>query len=246
VRIAYADPPYPGCAHLYKDHSDYGGEVDHKALVSRLFEEFDGFVLHTSSPALPEVLRYFPLAPVKGKPTWRTMAWVKPFAAFKRNVPVAYAWEPVIVQPCRKPVVTGRCVMRDWVSEPITMKRGLTGAKPFTVCEWAFEVVGAEPTDELVDLFPGTGAVTRAWESWRSSLLVQTLTPPAPEPEERADEDEIEAMPGRDFFVHTRTCQGFCDYGCGVFVCGECGGEWDGRPAQHDCCTGLAPGKGTT
>jgi hypothetical protein len=27
MRIAYADPPYIGCAHLYKDHADYGGEV---------------------------------------------------------------------------------------------------------------------------------------------------------------------------------------------------------------------------
>ena len=29
LRIGYADPPYPGQAHLYKDHPDYGGEVDH-------------------------------------------------------------------------------------------------------------------------------------------------------------------------------------------------------------------------
>lgn len=24
MRIGYADPPYIGCAHLYKDHPDYG------------------------------------------------------------------------------------------------------------------------------------------------------------------------------------------------------------------------------
>jgi hypothetical protein len=24
VKIAYADPPYIGCAHLYRDHPDYG------------------------------------------------------------------------------------------------------------------------------------------------------------------------------------------------------------------------------
>jgi hypothetical protein len=47
VRIAYADPPYPGCAKLYRDHPDYGGEVDHRALVARLQDEFDGWVLHT-------------------------------------------------------------------------------------------------------------------------------------------------------------------------------------------------------
>ena len=69
------------------------------------------------------------------------MAWVKPFAAFKRNVSVAYAWEPVIVKAIRKPVVRGRVVMRDWVSENITLKKGLCGAKPEKVCLWAFEIL---------------------------------------------------------------------------------------------------------
>jgi hypothetical protein len=180
VRIAYADPPYPGCAHLYKD---VAGEVDHAELLSRLESDFDGWVLHTHVPGLRVVL---PMVPESA----RVMAWVKPFAAFKRNVPVAYAWEPVIVKACRKPVVSGRCVMRDWVSAPITMKRGLTGAKPATVCEWAFEMVGAEPGDELVDLYPGSGAVTRAWESWRTSLLVTQLNRPDAEPVATTTEKE--------------------------------------------------------
>jgi hypothetical protein len=162
VRIAYADPPYPGCAHLYREHPDYAGEVDHAALIASL-GEYDGWILHTSSVAIPLLA---PLVPPKA----RWMAWVKPFAAFKANVPVAYAWEPVIVKAARKPVVSGRCVMRDWVRERITLQRGLTGVKPEAVCRWAFEVVGAEPADELVDIFPGTGAVTRAWESWRRQL----------------------------------------------------------------------------
>jgi hypothetical protein len=118
-------------------------------------------VLHTSAPALRDVL---PLCP----PDSRVMAWVKPFAAFKRNVPVAYAWEPVIVKAARKPVVTGRVVSRDYIACPITMQRGLAGAKPDAVCRWVFEVLGADPGDELDDLFPGSGAVTRAWENWRT------------------------------------------------------------------------------
>jgi hypothetical protein len=99
------------------------------------------------------------------------MAWVKPFAAFKRNVPVAYAWEPVIIVPARKQKV-GRLVrpLRDFFSEPITMRRGLAGAKPEAVCWWLFEVLGADPDDDLVDLFPGSGAVSRAWQSWRDAL----------------------------------------------------------------------------
>lgn len=77
----------------------------------------------------------------------------------------------MIVKAARRPVVSKRLTMRDFieeraVKEGITMKRGLTGAKPERVCHWAFEVVGAWPDDDLDDLFPGTGAVTRAWKSW--------------------------------------------------------------------------------
>ena len=81
-RLAYADPPYPGCAHLYKDHPDYGGEVDHAELIERIDRDYDGWLLHTSATALPKVL---PLCP----PEARVMAWVKPFCAFKANVSVA-------------------------------------------------------------------------------------------------------------------------------------------------------------
>jgi hypothetical protein len=159
-RIAYADPPYPGCAYMYKDHPDYDGEVDHKKLAQVLRDNYDGFILHTSSVALRQVLPLFPEKEV------RVMSWVKPFAAFKRNVSVAYAWEPVLIKACRKPVVTKRIVMRDWVSESITLKKGLTGAKPPAVCRWAFEMVGALPSDELDDIYPGTGVVFETWKEW--------------------------------------------------------------------------------
>ena len=187
-RIAYADPPYPGqSAKHYADHPDYAGEVDHLALAEQLCE-YDGWVLHTSSTALYEVLRAVDYAfrDLGGRPC-RVMAWVKPFAAFKRNVSVAYAWEPVIVSPVRKPEVSGRLVMRDFISEPITMKRGLPGAKPEAVCRWCFEVVGAEPTDQLDDLFPGTGAVSRAWEAW----CAQGRLPSESHPVARLEQDRL-------------------------------------------------------
>ncbi len=168
LRFAYADPPYPGCAHLYKGHADYAGEVDHKDLIDRLENEYDGYVLHTSSVALGHVLSCIE-DPHVGI---RVMSWIKPFAAFKRNVSVAYAWEPVIVKAVRKPVVKPGITYRDFFAEPITMKRGLTGAKPEAVCQWLFEVAGCGPDDELHDLFPGTGAVTAAWDAWRAQTRI--------------------------------------------------------------------------
>jgi len=166
MRIAYADPPYPGQARKhYGDHPDFAGEVDHAELIDRLERDFDGWALSTSSTALQDVLSLCP-------PGLRVMAWVKPFAAFKRNVKVAYAWEPVIVRAARpaEPNRIDGLVMRDWIAEGITMRRGLTGAKPERVCWWLFEVLGLQPGDEFTDLFPGSGAVSRAHESWERQM----------------------------------------------------------------------------
>jgi len=168
LRLGYADPPYVNCAHRYRGQADYAGEVDHAALIRHLDAAYDGWVLHAAAtPASIAVLA--PLVEAAGA---RWMAWVKGFAAFKRNVPVAYAWEPVIVEVARRPVVSPRLVMRDWIQESMTLRRGLTGAKPEAVCHWAFEMLGARPDDELDDLYPGTGAVTRAWESWRRKFVL--------------------------------------------------------------------------
>lgn len=172
MRVAYADPPYPGQAKRhYGEHPDYAGEVDHLMLARRLVQEFDGYCLHTSSPALSEVLDCFARVCLDGDMP-RVMAWVKPFAVFKRNVPVAYAWEPILVKAARKPVVSGRITpLRDWMAAPIVLNGGqFAGAKPDLLCRWLFEVMGCESDDDLVDLFPGTGAVTAAWESWRNQM----------------------------------------------------------------------------
>lgn len=165
MRVGYADPPYIGQAKLYKNHADYAGEVDHRALAMKL-AEYDGWVLHASSPTIYQVESHLRAV---GHSDYRVMAWVKPFAAFKRNVPIAYAWEPVFVSPARKPIVRKDMgfAYRDWLDESITLKRGLTGAKPERVVHWLLEAMGAEPDDVFDDMFPGTGAVTRAWETWK-------------------------------------------------------------------------------
>lgn len=173
LRMAYADPPYIGQSHRhYRDHPDYAGEVDHLQLIGRLLREYpDGWALSLSSPS---IFRCLAMCEGHGLKTMdgdiRVMAWVKPFAAFKRNVRVAYAWEPVIVKPARR--LEGAIPTRDYIAEPITMKRGLTGAKPEAVCHWLFAVMGLRPGsgDEMHDLFPGSGAVARAWETFNQQL----------------------------------------------------------------------------
>lgn len=180
MKLRYADPPYLGCCNLYGHFHNEGGQASfdggcwddietHKALL-RHVDEADGWVLHMSVPSLGPILTAVADLGITG---FRTMAWVKPFAAFKRNVSVAYAWEPVLVKPVRKPEVAGRVTMRDYFAEPITLQRGFTGAKPYEVCRWLFEVVGLDPTDELEDLFHGSGAVADAHHRWLSERTLE-------------------------------------------------------------------------
>lgn len=164
MRVAIADPPYIGQSKKhYGNHPDYAGEVDHEALIQRLVADFsDGWALCCSSPSLRYLL---PLCP----PETRVMAWVQPFCAFKINVNPAYAWEPVLVFGGRKRP-REQDTVRDWVSAVITLTRGVSGAKPEAFCFWLFEVLGLQPGDEMVDLFPGSGAVTEAWMRYQRQL----------------------------------------------------------------------------
>jgi hypothetical protein len=38
-------------------------------------------------------------------------------------------------------------------------------------CFWLFDLMGMKPGDDLVDLFPGTGGVMRAWEKWQRHMF---------------------------------------------------------------------------
>ena len=52
-------------------------------------------------------------------------------------------------------------------SHPLaTLPGPVIGAKPAAVCRWIFDLLGAASGDTLDDLFPGSGAVTRAWAAY--------------------------------------------------------------------------------
>jgi hypothetical protein len=158
LRLAYADPPYPGNAGLYREHPDYGGEVDHRDLVERLVADYpDGWALSTSAEALRWV---WPLCPER---SW-VGAYVKPTPPREAHRPHR-AWEAVIFYGGRQRP-SGAPMVRDWVYA--TTLRGfpgrVIGMKPPDFCWWLFDCLNAQPHDELVDLFPGSGAVALAWE----------------------------------------------------------------------------------
>lgn len=221
MRLAYADPPYPGLSkRYYSDHPDYAGEVDHAALIASLAADFDGWALSTSARALPMVLGLCP-------PGVRVAAWLRGERPTRAHGPLN-AWEPVIfmggrADPNRVASSGGDDASRDLVetrredqrdgsrgdrstrrastpdasaragetrrvdalatfdhevyvdgalaftSRPRTTDpRRVIGAKPAVFSRWVFELLGAQPGDTFVDVFPGSGGVARAWEVYTS------------------------------------------------------------------------------
>ncbi|MGH3442010.1 MAG: hypothetical protein ACRDUY_08195 [Nitriliruptorales bacterium] len=184
MRYAYADPPYLGCCRLY-DHDHPQGDrpfdglcwdytSTHAALLGWLSINYpEGWALSASAPSLRTLL---PLCP----PDVRVGVWAKTFSAFKKGVRPAYAWEPVIWRGGRNPAFGhphappekgGKQntpkdfhethTVAEGVLAPITLKKGLTGAKPEAFCEWVLDLLNALPNDAVDDVFPGTAVMGR-------------------------------------------------------------------------------------
>lgn len=153
-RLAYADPPYPGRAHLYPE----GREVDHAELIAKL-ETYDGWALSTDEKALALVL---PLCP----PGTRILAWCRRNAPAQPVNPYP-AWEPVLCRPARLKPVEIPSFHVGYAASGFLQVDGLTGQKTRDFCEWVFRCMGATCDDSLDDLFPGTGVVGATWEAFR-------------------------------------------------------------------------------
>lgn len=168
---AYADPPYLGCAdkHYKEFHENsnyYDSPESHRELIVKLQDTYDCWAMSLHEPSLSIIL---PMCPVGV----RVGAWVKPFAAYKKNVTRAWTWEPVIFSFHRaRRRAASQPTWRDHIAEPITMRRGFPGAKPEKFCFWIFEGLNLIPSDSFVDLFPGSGAVSDAWETWKEMQSV--------------------------------------------------------------------------
>jgi hypothetical protein len=163
MRLAYADPPFPGMAELYRNEASYGGEVDHRELIDRLLT-FDGWALSTSVAALPYVLSLCP-------PDCHVHPWVKPIGVSAETYGAHNAWEALIVKPARE----RQPGFRDWLYAMPARGGGedLIGRKPIAFAAYLFRALGADTRDVFVDFFPGTGIVSRCWMSWRAQAAAE-------------------------------------------------------------------------
>lgn len=161
MKFAYADPPYIGQAKKhYGRHADFAGEVNHAELIQRMEQDYSGWALSLSMKSLPYVLRLCPEDVL-------TLAWFKPIAP-----PLGdhrrYNWEPVILRPLRRPgpgyVPTATIASPPQFTFREKPESHVIGEKPERFAFWVFAAAGLDPAeDELHDLFPGSGAMGKAW-----------------------------------------------------------------------------------
>ena len=163
LRFGFADPPYPGLSRrYYQGEETFAGEVDHRGLVARLgFEHPDGWALCTSASALQGVLALCPS-------DVRVSIWVKGSRAGE-SYRARNAYEPVILWGGRPIKMAPTDALDDvliWGGRQHSHPGALVGMKPAPFSEWVFRQLGAVAGDYLTDLFPGSGAVMRAWEEF--------------------------------------------------------------------------------
>lgn len=159
MSFGYADPPYPGLAKRY--YGSGAQEVNHRVLIGTMERDYpDGWALSTSASALASVLMFCP-------PEARVCAWVKSV-----RYRFHHSWEPLIVVGGRTRRVSTSLV---WGGRQHSHPMALVGMKPAAFCEWMFRLLGAERDDEMSDIFPGSGSVSRAWDLYTSQEY--SLTP---------------------------------------------------------------------
>ena len=156
--FAYADPPYPGLAARY-----YGSaEVDHEALLAQLVQA-DAWALSTSADALPDVLAM--ATRIERTRRVHVASWHRGDRPSRTAVRPRSAWEPVIYCGGRQsdPGDAPADALAFRAAARRSDARRIIGAKPARFAFWLFDLVGARPGDRLLDLFPGSGGIARAW-----------------------------------------------------------------------------------
>lgn len=166
MRFAYADPPYLGQGKRhYGDHPDAGrwdSISAHHNLVKELDSEYDGWALSLSMKSLQTILTVC-------NPRVIVLGWFKPIAP-----PLGdhrrYNWEPVIVKPLRRYgpgyVPTALIESPPQFTFRETPNSHVIGEKPESFFHWVFASAGVDKDDTFIDLFPGSGAGGRAWDSY--------------------------------------------------------------------------------
>jgi hypothetical protein len=195
MRLAIADPPYLGRAALFygagKDNmnANTGARINpvnkadnhpdaaiwddpaaHRALVERLVGEFDGWAVAMAPDNLAHYLQWTP-------PAARVAVWHDPQVMPTGRHP-RRRWEPVVIYVPEGRRRTLDLAGRPLVGDVLTVAhsagggRSFAGRKPAEWTRWVLSMLGWDATaDEVVDLFPGSGAVAAVLDQPPLALL---------------------------------------------------------------------------
>lgn len=182
MKFAYADPPYLGRGEYYiahhKDALLWDNPETHQQLIERLQDEYpDGWVMSLSEQSLRVIL---PMCPAGA----RVGAWITDRARFAgKPVTVRRHFEPVIFCGGRPHAEAGNRAADFIITKQEPMDNGqpryvmkksdirvgkiFVGRKPEAFTLWVTDLLGAIQGDTIDDLFPGSGAVSRAINAWQ-------------------------------------------------------------------------------
>lgn len=183
MRLAIADPPYLGRAALWyggkgrtagrggracgrgpdapefhEDAAVWDDPEQHKTLMTELSIHWDGWAMAASAKTLGELL---PHADDLGA---RLAIW-HVTNAIPDGSRVKSAWEAILYWTPRSRRAGGAGMRTKNVLIAAHPKRGFVGAKPDAWVTWVLDLLGYQAdTDEVTDIFPGSGSVTRVIE----------------------------------------------------------------------------------
>jgi hypothetical protein len=176
LKLCIADPPYLGRAVRWYGAGGIGytagqGQADnhpeahiwdnpetHKQLARDLLENYDGFAIAMSVHSLST---YLDVIETEDRNGIRVCVWHKNSALPSANR-VQNNWEPVIVKipQNRRAHKSGLSTKDVFTCAPL--RSGFVGSKPPEWTRWVLDLLGYKDGDEVIDLFEGSGAVSRA------------------------------------------------------------------------------------
>ena len=176
--LAYciADPPYLGRAERWYGptgcgHGDGEGRASsheqayvfdspdtHRQLVQTLQNDFDGWAIAMSVHSLST---YLSIVETDSRNGIRVAVWNKP-SAITSGSRIVNNWEPVLLKIPKSRRGHGKGLTCHDVLTCNPPRNGFIGAKPVEWTLWVMQMLGVQDQDSVLDMFPGSGMVTKA------------------------------------------------------------------------------------
>lgn len=176
LRYCIADPPYLGRAERWygptgraggkgKNRASnhelahvYDHEQTHRDLLENLQTNYDGWAIAMSVHSLST---YLSLVETESENAIRVAVWNKPNAV-PSGSRILNNWEPVLLKIPKSRKGRNKGPSCHDVLTCNAPHIGFVGSKPIEWTRWVLKMLGVQDQDEVTDMFPGSGMVTKA------------------------------------------------------------------------------------